>query len=317
MALTRLNEFDDGTVFTETKIEGEFDRIYTGGPDLAFPLPKNVSAAGFDITSLGEAHFDSEGDASAAGRLRRNGVNLTWHDGSAAGRIFYAGGTDVPVADGGTGASTFTANSLLLGNGASAISALGAATHGQLPIGNTGSAPTLAALTAGDNMTVTNAAGSITLAANPGTGLSAIDLIIKASPETVNGSDTLQNDDELLAALVANETVVFECFLFMTSGSTPDIKFAFTIPTSAAIIWSPGHSVYLNTSEAAVGSVTTTASGTAASAAGQGGQRLITLVGIVVNSTNAGNLTLQWAQNTSDASNTTIAANSYMIVRRV
>jgi len=106
MALTRLNDFDAGTKLTETKLEGEFDRIYTGGPDLAFPLPKNVSAAGFDLTSLGEAHFDSEGDASAAGRLRRNGVNLTWHDGTAAGRIFYVGGTDVPVADGGTGAST-------------------------------------------------------------------------------------------------------------------------------------------------------------------------------------------------------------------
>ena len=32
-------------------------------------------------------------------------------------RIFHAGGTDIPVADGGTGASTLTANGILVGNG--------------------------------------------------------------------------------------------------------------------------------------------------------------------------------------------------------
>lgn len=37
--------------------------------------------------------------------------------------IYRAGGTDVPVADGGTGASTFTTNAILTGNGTSAIQA--------------------------------------------------------------------------------------------------------------------------------------------------------------------------------------------------
>lgn len=62
-------------------------------------------------------------------------------------------------------ATSLTSNSLLLGNGSSNISALGAATNGQLPIGSTGNAPVLATITAGSGISVTNGAGSITIAA--------------------------------------------------------------------------------------------------------------------------------------------------------
>lgn len=70
------------------------------------------------------------------------------------------GGT-LGVSKGGTGATTLTNNSLLLGNGTSAVSGLGAATNGQIPIGSTGNAPVLATITAGSGVTITNGAGSI------------------------------------------------------------------------------------------------------------------------------------------------------------
>jgi len=73
-----------------------------------------------------------------------------------------------PVVEGGTGASTLTAHSLLLGEGTSAISPLGAATNGQIPIGSTGADPVLAAISAGTGISVTNGAGSITLATSSG-----------------------------------------------------------------------------------------------------------------------------------------------------
>lgn len=64
---------------------------------------------------------------------------------------------------------TQTSNGLAYGAGTTAaISWLGAATNGQLPIGSTGNAPVLATLTAGSGITITNAAGSITIAANDG-----------------------------------------------------------------------------------------------------------------------------------------------------
>ncbi len=74
----------------------------------------------------------------------------------------------IPVASGGTGAITETAHSLILGQGTSAFTALGAATNGQIPIGSTGADPVLATITQGTGITVTNGAGTITIAASGG-----------------------------------------------------------------------------------------------------------------------------------------------------
>jgi hypothetical protein len=79
------------------------------------------------------------------------------------------GGTLV-VSNGGTGATSLTAHSILLGQGTSAVTALGAATNGQIPIGSTSNDPVLATITAGTGVSVTNGAGSITIAAT-GSGL--------------------------------------------------------------------------------------------------------------------------------------------------
>jgi hypothetical protein len=66
------------------------------------------------------------------------------------------------------GAGTFTADtvtqhSVLIGGASNTITSL-ALTNGQLAIGNTGNDPTAATLSAGTGITITNAAGSITIA---------------------------------------------------------------------------------------------------------------------------------------------------------
>lgn len=75
-----------------------------------------------------------------------------------------AGALDVP--SGGTGAVTLTDHGILLGSGTSAVTALGSATNGQLPIGSTGADPVLASLTGGTGITITDGAGSITIDAD-------------------------------------------------------------------------------------------------------------------------------------------------------
>jgi len=75
----------------------------------------------------------------------------------------YAG--IAPVVNGGTGASTLTSHGILLGNGVVDIQALDEATNGQIPIGSAGNNPTLATLSAGAGVSITNAAGSITIGA--------------------------------------------------------------------------------------------------------------------------------------------------------
>ena len=61
--------------------------------------------------------------------------------------IYRAGGTDVPVADGGTGASTFTANGILVGNGTSAVAVTATmATKGHLMVGDGSGVPSMLAV---------------------------------------------------------------------------------------------------------------------------------------------------------------------------
>jgi hypothetical protein len=68
------------------------------------------------------------------------------------------------VAKGGTGAASLTDHGLLIGSGTGAVTALGVASNGQLPIGSSGADPVLATLTGTtDHISVTNGAGSITL----------------------------------------------------------------------------------------------------------------------------------------------------------
>ena len=73
-----------------------------------------------------------------------------------------------PVINGGTGLSTIAKGSILYGSATDTIASSAAmSTNGQLLIGNgTTGYPSVATLTAGANMTVTNAAGTITLAAS-------------------------------------------------------------------------------------------------------------------------------------------------------
>ena len=100
--------------------------------------------------------------------------------------------TALPVASGGTGASTLTDGGVLLGSGTGAVTALGQATNGQLVIGSTGADPVLGTLTGGANITVTNTAGGISIAA---TGLGSGTVQTVSATGTENGI-TLSSDGD-------------------------------------------------------------------------------------------------------------------------
>jgi len=88
------------------------------------------------------------------------------------------------VDEGGTGASTLTDGGILLGSGSGAITALGVATNGQIPIGDGTTDPVLATITGTDyEVTVTNTAGAITLSLP--TGINAL----KIADGSVNNTE--------------------------------------------------------------------------------------------------------------------------------
>ena len=106
--------------------------------------------------------------------------------------------TALPVASGGTGAATLTDGGVLLGSGTGAITALGQATNGQLVVGSTGADPVLATLTGGANITVTNTAGGISIAAS-GLGSGTVQTV--SATGTENGL-TLTSDGDTVDPVI-------------------------------------------------------------------------------------------------------------------
>lgn len=171
-------------------------------------LPDSASGnGGGDSTGLGEFLSGDTvgivdggtGADSASGARTSLGVSPTAGSSSITTLGTIATGTweatDIAVAHGGTGASTFTANGILLGNGTSAVAASAAmTTDGTLLIGGTGG-PEVATLTAGSNITLTNGDGSITIAAAAG-GVDAANGV-EYRVATFSDSDSLNGESGL------------------------------------------------------------------------------------------------------------------------
>lgn len=149
----------------------------------------------------------------------------------------------------------------------------------------------------------------------------------KTVTETVTASTTVQNDDQLVLAVAANTTYEFVCQVAYDGNSTADIKLGFTFPASATMdYYASGYGI-------GVGAQFSLWSFVAGGAAGLGtvspsqmqgfsdetatSLTAIRLYGILQVGSTAGNLQLQWAQNTSNAVATRVLAGSYLKLERM
>lgn len=128
-------------------------------------------------------------------------------------------------------------------------------------------------------------------------------------------STVLQNVTNMAASLPTAGTFQFSGRIFYDATTTADMKFAFTIPAGATMRWGlnalgPGGTNPIYT--AIIGSGTATAVG----ALGIGSVLMALFDGEVTMGGTAGNLQLQAAQNTSDASVTTLFERTFMEVWR-
>jgi len=132
---------------------GGFEYLTTiADSDSGFAVASGTITGAVDITASG----------TITGGTLTDGTFTTTAGVTSTGSLALT--TDLEVQYGGTGASTFTDGGILLGSGTGAITVLGVATNGQIPIGDGTTDPVLATLTAVANETdVTNAAGSITI----------------------------------------------------------------------------------------------------------------------------------------------------------
>lgn len=93
----------------------------------------------------------------------------------AAGVITMAGGNNIATSAAGStvtyNVSGTTTDALQIGNVSGSLTSLPNATNGQLPIGATGTAPSMNTLTAGSGISIVNAPGSITISSSGGTSV--------------------------------------------------------------------------------------------------------------------------------------------------
>ena len=164
MAGARDRTFNAGDVLLASQLNSVQDYFLNNALLVLSPLTGSIDAAGFDITALDELAFnDAAVNASATRRLRANAANLTWHDGTVAGRLFYAGGTDVPVADGGTGLSSGTSGGVLYFSATGTIASSALLTTNRLVRGGGAGAAPVTGILSDDNTNVTLTSGQLLL----------------------------------------------------------------------------------------------------------------------------------------------------------
>ena len=122
----------------------------------------NEAGSGSSLNSLGTAlTINDDSTLTTAGAIELGHASDTTIARSGSGDItiegnavYRAGGTDVPVADGGTGASSLTANGVLVGNGTSAVSAVDLSTKGHVLVSDGSGNPSALAVGSNDQILI-------------------------------------------------------------------------------------------------------------------------------------------------------------------
>lgn len=149
-----------------------------------------------------------------------------------------------------------------------------------------------------------------------------LDTVHKTADESVTSSTTLQNDNHLLVSVLANSEYEIIVRMAVNGGASGDVKMAWTVPSgTTGQRFSSGPAVSSATSTA---DTTVRASGLTDSFTTEinygvfstGQQSFIEETLYVVTAGTAGTVQLQWAQNASSATATTVEAGSYITVRR-
>lgn len=177
-------------------------------------------------------------------------------------------------------------------------------TNGQIPIGN-GTNYVAAAITAGNGVTVTNGSGSITIA-------SKAPVAVRKNADTSRTNDTLTADPDLSIPVGANESWTFIVdFVVLTTNNAPDVKFCLTGPSGATVTW---NAYATNVTDGVITYIAATAGGTpVAIDMSSNKPQLVHITGTVSGTYSAGNVTLDWAQNVTNASPTVLKAASSMV----
>jgi hypothetical protein len=136
-------------------------------------------------------------------------------------------------------------------------------------------------------------------------------IVRKTANQTVTSSAVLVNDATLVLPVAANDVWRFEFNVIYSAGTAADLKVGFTFPAAGEIVAYSAHGDSNATLTHSVFTGTTTPTATKHYFGNGVSEKIyLTIPGLFINAGTAGNLTMQWAQNASDAATTTVYANS-------
>jgi len=141
-----------------------------------------------------------------------------------------------------------------------------------------------------------------------GSGTGSGTVVRKTADESVTSSTTLQNDDHLTVAIGASQVMAIRYILFVDAGATGDLKLGLSVPASGTYRCGAGHVSNNVSSSFAVQATSTTSVSVGGLGAGTIYEYVLDCT--VVNSTTPGNVVLQFAQDVSDGTATTLKTNS-------
>jgi hypothetical protein len=134
----------------------------------------------------------------------------------------------------------------------------------------------------------------------------------------INNDTVLSDVPELAIELTANEIIQFQLNLLYKGDQAADLKLGFVIPTSATIWWSPINGILTDTVNGIVEQpvIFNTSSTIQLGTLAAGATKVATIAGEIKTFGTAGTFKVQVAQNTANASDTTVLNGSYLEVKR-
>ncbi len=150
-----------------------------------------------------------------------------------------------------------------------------------------------------------------------------VTVIRKTADKTLNNVAVLENDDHLLLAIGANEIWQIDIFIMYYGTEVCDITFGFSFPVNCLLHWGAIASGKNGGADNTWGIVPITTYQSLKiqtgflDAGAQEARTGIKLSIIAVNGANAGNVNLQWCQDTAEVADLTVYENSCIIAHQL
>lgn len=182
-------------------------------------------------------------------------------------------------------------------------------------------------LTAGSGISIADAgAGStVTIAANGGGGVTGQLVVVKSADTSRNSTTTPTDDPHLAFGVGANEVWWWEAFIrYVCTSTTPDLKVGISVPGDATAEWGcvvddlgPGRFAGWSNLGVPGGALLSKTGTQSLSTSGSANASGLYIAGWVFTNSNTGSFALQWAQNTSNATNVTFKQYSLLRYQQI